>query len=112
MKEQQQHFQSISITIVAIATAALGFGLFQAYGDAMAAALALENWVGFAAWMKLLSGAAAVFFSVMMLVSVYRILVKHDGLTGEQVVRGPFVYLGMVMLHSIIVFVCSAIIAG
>lgn len=39
-----RHIQSISMTILAIATAALGVGLFATFGEVQAAALTPGDW--------------------------------------------------------------------
>ena len=104
MSSESQHFQSLSITILAIATAAIGFGLFGADFRPVGN-LATRGFAGFLAAAKLLSGGLAFVQYLAVLVSVARILMQHGEVSGRQVTLGPLVLMGGEMALVAAIFI-------
>ena len=104
MNSNSRHFQSLSVTILAIATAAIGFGLFGADFHPVES-LAAAGFATFLASAKLLSGGLALIHYSAVLVSVARILMQDTNATGRQVSLGPLVLMGLEMAFVAAIFV-------
>lgn len=92
---ESRHFQSLSVTMLAIATGALGFGLFEA-GFRVSTA--------FLPTMKFAAGGLALVFYVALAESV-RGIVQNSEVTGRQVARGPLIWMFLVVVYVASVFV-------
>ena len=92
---QSRHFQSQAVAILAIATGAFGFGLFEVEFRISTDLLPMTKiWVG----------VAAVVYYMALIRSVGVILVSSE-VTGQDVVRGPLLYMTSVAFHVIAIFV-------
>ena len=94
-QEETRHFRSQAVTMLAIATGALGFGLFGAEFRVSTEPLPA---------MKLVAGALALFFWVALAESVSVILQTSD-VTGRQVAKRPLRAMFLVVLYVVSVFV-------
>ena len=98
MNHDSRHFQSLAVTILAIGTGALGFGLFGAdyYQEG-------TSFVAKAAF--LMGSVLALFYYSMLLYSVGIILVRTD-VSGREVRQGPlhwmFLLIGCIAMIFII----------
>ncbi len=99
MTEESRHFQSLSVTILAIGTAALGFGLFGSDFDA-------SEQIFFR--VRIVSGAFAIIFYVMLVLSVARIL-SRTGVSGDAVVMGPMFWMFELMVAIAVIFVMDPV---
>ena len=104
MNSESRHFQSLSVTILAIATAAMGFGLFGADFHPVES-FAEVGFETFLAAAKLLSGGLALIHYLAVLVSVARMLVQDSNVTGRQVTLGPLVLMGAEIAFVAAIFV-------
>ena len=104
MNAQSQHFQSISVTILAIATAAMGFGLFGADFRPVAN-LPETRLESFLAVAKLLAGGLALLQYAAVLASVAKILIQDGNVSGRQVTLGPLVLMAVEMAFVAAIFV-------
>ncbi|MCE2499753.1 MAG: hypothetical protein J4G13_02695 [Dehalococcoidia bacterium] len=86
----------LAVAILAIATAAIGFGLFGSDLDlgelTTASGLAREI-----QWAKLIGAAATTVFYFMVLITVGRML-SNDNISGRQLTNGPIMWLYMEMI--------------
>ncbi len=104
MDAQARHFQSLAVTILAIATVVTGFGLFGAdfqagevlWGTGTSAILAR---------VKLLYGAASLICHAILIGTVWRILVQDGDTTGRQVAYGPLRWMATQMVVVSIIFI-------
>ena len=94
-REETRHFRTHAVTMLAIATGALGFGLFGAE---------FRVSTEFLPTMKLVAGGLALVFYVALAKSVRVILLSGD-VTGRQVARGPLRNMSLVMVYVVTVFV-------
>lgn len=92
---QSQHFQSQAVTILAIATVALGFGLFGAEFRASVELLPVA---------KCVSGGYALVFYAALVISVRRIL-ESSHVSGRDVTQGPLTHMAVVMVYVASIFV-------
>ena len=82
--------------MLAVATGALGFGLLGAEFRVSTEILPMGKFVA----------AGYVLFFYAALVRSVRGILRSDGVTtGEDVVRGPLVYLSLVVLYVVFIFV-------
>ena len=91
---ETRHHQAQAVTMLAIATGALGFGLF---GAEFRVSTELLPTMMFAA-----GGLALVVYAGLP-GSVRRILTRSD-VSGEDVVRGPLSRMFLVMFHVVAIF--------
>ena len=95
MSADSKHFQAQSVTLLAIATGAVGFGLFGAEFRVSMEFLPTAKFVA--------AGYVLVVY-VALVRSVSRIL-QSDDVTGEDVVQGPLFYMFLVVLYVVSIFV-------
>ena len=95
MSTDSQHFQSQAVTMLAIATGALGFGLLGAEFRVSMEILPMGKFVA----------AGYVLVAYVALVRSVRGILESDGVTGNDVVRGPLFYLLLVVLYVVSIFV-------
>ena len=93
--EETRHFRSQAITMLAIATGALGFGLFGAEFRVSTELLPV---------MKLAAGGLAFVCYVALAESV-RFMLQDGDVTGQQVARGPLRAMFLVVFYVVSVFV-------
>ena len=93
--EETRHFRSQAITMLAIATGALGFGLFGAEFRVSTELLPV---------MKLAAGGLAFVCYVVLAESV-RFMLQDGDVTGRQVARGPLRAMFLVVFYVVSVFV-------
>ena len=93
--EETRHFRTQAVTMLAIATGALGFGLFGAEFRVSTDLLPT---------VKLVAGGLALVFYVALAESVRAILQSGD-VSGRQVARGPLRNMFLVMFYMVSVFV-------
>ena len=105
VSEQSRHFQSLSVTILAIATAAIGFGLFGADFHVVASLPELRGPVLFWAVLKLACGAGAMIGYASVVIAVGRILTQESSLTGRQVTLSALLLTGVVMVFVALIFI-------
>jgi len=94
-REETRHFRNHAVTVLAIATGALGFGLF---GTEFHVSMDLLP------AMKLAAGALAIVFYAVLAGSVSGILQSGD-VSGRQVARGPLRSMFLVMFYVVSAFV-------
>ena len=100
----QYHRQNQSLTILAIATAVVGFGLFGA--DFNTGAILLDSSpTASLARIKLSFGLAALSSYATVLVSVAAILRRRTNVTGRQLVAGPLHRMYLVLFFIGLIFV-------
>ena len=105
INEQSRHFQSLSVTILAIATAAIGFGLFGADFRIIASLPDLRGPVLFWAALKLVCGAGAMIGYTSVVVAVAKILTQGSPITGRQVALSALLLMGVVMVFVAFIFI-------
>ena len=105
ISQQSQHFQSISVTILAIATAAVGFGLFGADFRVISSIPELQGPALFWAALKLICGAGAMVSYASVVVAVGRTLAQEVPVTGRQVTLGVLLLAGVVMAFVALIFI-------
>ena len=90
------HFQSLSVTILGIATAVLGFGLFGA------------DFSGNSQYLvpKLIAGGTAMFYYLMLTGSIRKILTATN-ITGKDVEQGPLYWTTQLMGSVAVIFVAD-----
>ena len=101
------HRQNQALTILAIATATIGFGLFGA--DFNTGTILLDSGMtAFLARAKVALGLAALLSYATVLVSVAGILRRRASITGQQLVSGPLYgtylelfYIGFIFVAGI-----------
>ena len=93
--EETRHFRTQAVTMLAIATGALGFGLFGAE---------IRVSTDLLPTVKLVAGGLALVFYVALAESVRDILQSGD-VSGRQVARGPLRNMFLVMFYMVSVFV-------
>ena len=93
--EDTRHFRSQAVTMLAIATGALGFGLFG-----------VEFRVSseFLPTLMLVAGGLALVSYVALAESV-RLTLLSDDVNGRRVARGPLVNMFLVVVYVVCVFV-------
>ena len=91
MSAASQHFQSQAVTILVVATGALGFGLFGAAEYRVS--------MEFLPTAMLMATVLVLVAYVVLVWSVRRIL-ESDDVTGKDVVRGPLLCLLLIILYS------------
>lgn len=87
MNEESRHFQSLSIAILAMGTAAVGFGLFGA--DVSPEPVLLLA-------IKLVAGLFALGYYLGLVHSIRGILTRPD-VSGEDVEQGPLFWMLQIM---------------
>ena len=110
MTDESRHFQSLSITLLAIGTAALGFGLFGAKFLIETAPYVSENADSHSivesvdVFVKTVVVLVALFLYAMLVLSVRSILIQTE-VTGEDVVQGPLFWMFELMVCIAAIFV-------
>ena len=99
VREETRHFRTQAVTMLAIATGALGFGLFGAEFRVSTDPLPA---------MKLAAGGLALVFYAVLTGSVSGILQSGD-VSGRQVARGPLRIMFLVMVYVVSVFVVGIV---
>ena len=98
------HYQTQSITILAIATAVIGFGLFGS--DQLAdIVLSGSRETALASWFKLLLGLHAFAQYGILIVVVSALLQQKHPVTGRQVAHGPLLQMALVVISVALIFV-------
>ena len=105
VNQQSQHFQSLSLTILAIATAAIGFGLFGVDFPTVASLPELQGPARFWAALKLICGAGGMISYASVVVAVGKILAQDSPVTGRQVALAPLLLMGVVVAFVALIFV-------
>ena len=95
MSAASRHFQSQAVTMLAVATGALGFGLLGAEFRVSTEILPMGKFVA----------AGYVLVAYVALVRSVRGILESDSVTGKDVVRGPLLCLFLVVLYVISIFV-------
>ena len=95
--EETQHFRSQAVTMLAIATGALGFGLFGAQ---------FRVSTEFLPTMMLVAGGFALLCYVALAESV-RVILMSDNVNGRRVARGPLKRMFLVVVYVVCVFVAG-----
>lgn len=103
--QPSQHFQSLSVTILAIATAAVGFGIFGADFRIISGLPELHGIVLFWAVLKLICGAGAMIGYASVVVAVGKMLTQESPVTGRQVALRPLLLTGVVMVFVAFIFI-------
>ena len=93
--EETRHLRTLAVTILAIATGALGFGLFGAEFRVSADLLPT---------VRLVAGGLALVFYVALAESV-RVILQRGDVSGRQVARGPLTHMFPVVFYVVSVFV-------
>ena len=93
--EETRHFRTQAVTMLAIATGALGFGLFGAEFRVSTELLPA---------MKLAAGGLA-FVCYMALAESVRCMLRDGDVTGRQVARGPLRSMFLVVFYVVSVFI-------
>ena len=93
--EETRHFRTQAVTMLAIATGALGFGLFGAEFRVSTEPLPT---------MKFVAGGLALVFYVALAESV-RVILRSGDVTGRQVAQGPLRAMFLVVVYVVSVFV-------
>ena len=96
-REETRHFRTQAVAMLAIATGALGFGLFGAEFRVSAEILPT---------MMFVAGGLALVCWVALAESVRLILLSGD-VNGRRVARGPLVYMFLVVVYVVCVFVAG-----
>ena len=95
--------QNQALTILAIATAAIGFGFFGV--EFRTGGILLESGIGpFAARLKLGLGLMALAFYATTLAAVGKILIDENA-TGKQVAYGPLFRMSLELLYVALIFI-------
>ena len=103
MNSRSQHFQSLSVTILAIATAAVGFGLFGA--DFRVGENILETGLSsHLVRLKVIAALSVLICYSVLVVSVARILGRKE-VTDGHVVNGPIRWMAMEMTYVAAIFI-------
>ena len=92
---ETRHLQSQAVTILAVATGAIGFGLFGAEFRVSMEILPT---------MKFVAGGYAI-VCYMLLVRTVRNILESSNVTGQQVVRGPLTNMLLLVFFVVSVFV-------
>lgn len=92
---ETRHFQTQAVTMLAIATGAIGFGLFGAEFRVSEELLPA---------MKFAAGGYALLWYWLLTRSVKNILDSGE-VTGRQIVEGPLTYMFLVVVFVVSVFV-------
>ena len=95
--EETRHFRTQAVTMLAIATGALGFGLFGAE---------FRVSTEFLPTMMFVAGGFALVCYVALAESV-RVILSSDDLNGRRVARGPLMYMFLVVVYVVCVFVAG-----
>ena len=95
MSADSKHFQTQSVTLLAIATAAVGFGLFGAEFRVSMEFLPTAKFMA----------AGSVLVVYVALVRSVRGILESDDVTGKDVVRGPLFYLLLLVFYVVSIFV-------
>ena len=108
MNAQSKHFQSLAVTILAIATAVTGFGLFGADFQA-GEILSGTGLPSFLARAKLLCGALSLICHAILIGTVWKILVQDGDTTRRQVANGPLLWMALQMAAVSLVFILGVL---
>ncbi len=102
------HHQNQAFTILAIATASIGFGLFGA--DFQTGGALLESGPGsLLARIKLGFAGLALLFYGTLLILVRQIMIRDGSVNGRQVANGPLTNLYLVLAYIALIFVVGVI---
>ena len=93
--EDTRHFRNQAVTMLAIATGVLGFGLFGVEFRVSTEPLPA---------MKFVAGGLALVFYVALAESV-RVILQNGDVTGRRVAQGPLRALFLVVVYVVSVFV-------
>lgn len=104
MNRQTYHCQTLAVTILAIATAVIGFGLFGSDQLADIEFQGTSEMVMKAVLKLLLSLHALAQYGVLLL-SVGGLLSQQITVTGRQVANGPLLQVALVMASVALIFV-------
>ena len=102
MDAQSNHFQSLAMTVLAIATAVIGFGLFGSGlqdGGSILGTSRLIQWI---------YGLMALLHYGIVVELVRRIIRQSDPATGEQVANGPLLFMALQVAYVAMVFIVGA----
>lgn len=104
MNPQTFHYQTLSVTIMAIATAVVGFGLF---GSDQLAGIEFQGppETVLAATLKLLLSLHALAQYGVLILSVGGLLRQQITVSGQQVAHGPLLQMALVMASVALIFI-------
>ena len=106
MRPRTRDYQQMAIAILAIATAAIGIGLWaQSFDGSLPKS---ENpWLEVLYWVQVPSVFAATLLYFVTFASVARILGRNGNVTGKDLVQGPVVWLWMQMGFLALLFLAE-----
>ena len=96
-------YQQMAVGILAIATAALGFGLWNQDFD-LALLEAGSRWLNFLAFAQIIFGVIAAICYFGTFVMVGRILGQKGRVTGQDLLTRPMVWLYLQMFALVVLF--------
>jgi len=96
-REEIRHFRTQAVTMLAVATGVLGFGLFGAEFRVSTEFLPTMMFVA--------GGLALVCY--MALVQSVRVILLSDDVNGRRVAWGPLMYMFLVVVYVVCVFVAG-----
>lgn len=111
MKAKAQHLQTLGTALLAMATAAVGFGLLQntALAPTYAELLAFPQWAGIFAWGKVGFGIAAIVLYFIVVVNVRRMWSLDESITMNEIIQGPLFFMITEMGALTVLFIFSAL---
>ncbi len=104
MNSQTCHYQTLAVTILAIATAVIGFGLF---GSDQLVGIEFQGpqEMVLAAALKLLLGLHALAQYGVLLAVIGGLIKQKTPVTGQQVTHGPLLQTALVMASVALIFI-------
>lgn len=104
MNPQTSHYQTQAITILAIATAVIGFGLFGS--DQLVGIDFRGSWETIlSTTFKLLLGLLALGQYGGLILSVGSLLKQETPVTGRQIAHGPLLLMALMMVSVALIFI-------
>lgn len=106
METRTRDYQQMAIAILAIATAAIGIGLWAQNFDG-SLPKSDNPWLEVLYWIQVPSVLAATLLYFVAFASVARILALNRNITGKDLVQGPVVWLWMQMGFLALLFLAE-----
>lgn len=110
MESRTRDYHQMAITILAIATAAIGIGLWASDFD-WSLPPSRESRLVVLYWVRVSIVLAATCFYFATFVATTRLLVRDRNVTGEDLARGPLILLYLQMGHLAFLFLSGALYA-